>query len=156
MLALKHQALETARFLRGRVRSLPRIGILAGTGLGGLAEGLRLATAVPYADIPHFPVPTVRGHAGRLLFGDMARVPVAVMQGRFHLYEGYTPAEVTFPIRVMREIGVDCLFLTNAAGGDNGAAASRLPSPDEVDDLHPVAVPEDGRAVSRFRQDVEV
>ena len=114
---LKLKAAETARFLRARVTPLPRIAVLAGTGLGGLGDGLRVATALPYADIPHFPLATVQGHAGRLLFGEMAGVPVAVMQGRFHLYEGYTPAEVTFPIRVLREIGVDRLLVTNAAGG---------------------------------------
>jgi purine-nucleoside phosphorylase len=117
MQGIKRQASETARVLRARIPALPRVGILAGTGLGGLGEGLRIEAAFPYADIPHFPVSTVQSHAGRLLFGDMAGTPVAVMQGRFHLYEGYSPAEVTFPIRVMQELGVDRLLVTNAAGG---------------------------------------
>jgi purine-nucleoside phosphorylase len=87
--------------------------------LGEVTGGLRLAAAFDYQNTPHFPVATVKSHAGRLLFGEMAGRPVMVMQGRLHLYEGYSPAEVTFPIRVMQAMGVRRLIVTNAAGGIN-------------------------------------
>jgi len=118
---LKRKASETAAFLRARIGAPPETGLLTGTGLGEAAAALQVSAAFDYKDIPHFPVPTVPSHAGRLVFGTMRGHPVMVMQGRFHLYEGYTPAEVTFPIRVMQEIGVRRLVATNAAGGLNPA-----------------------------------
>jgi purine-nucleoside phosphorylase len=120
---LKARAVATADFLRSRIRQPTRTGLLAGTGLGEATGALRVAAAFEYRDIPHFPVSTVPGHAGRLLFGEMAGQPVMVMQGRFHLYEGYSPAEVVFPIRVMQELGIRRLLVTNAAGGLNPAYA---------------------------------
>ncbi|WP_373497783.1 purine-nucleoside phosphorylase [Desulfococcus sp.] len=104
-------------FLEKRIGIRPRVGILTGTGLGESAGGLTVREAFDYSDIPHFPVSTVEGHRGRLLFGDSGGMPVTVMQGRIHLYEGYTPLQVTFPIRVMRRLGVTTLILSNAAGG---------------------------------------
>ena len=114
-------ASETAAFLRTRIGAPPETGLLTGTGLGEAAAALQVSAAFDYKDIPHFPIATVPSHAGRLVFGKMRGRPVMVMQGRFHLYEGYTPAEVTFPIRVMQEIGVRRLVATNAAGGLNPA-----------------------------------
>jgi xanthosine phosphorylase len=94
----------------------PRLGIVLGSGLGGLADAVDGAVAVPYAEIPGFPTPTVAGHAGRFVLGTLEGVPVACMQGRFHLYEGYPPAVVKLPIRTFAALGVDALLLTNAAG----------------------------------------
>ena len=94
----------------------PRLGIVLGSGLGGLADALEDAVAVPYADIPGFPPSTVPGHAGRFVLGSVDGVPVACMQGRFHLYEGHAPAVVKLPIRTFAALGVEALLLTNAAG----------------------------------------
>ena len=121
--SFKNRAAETVEFLRRRIRLSPRIGLLTGTGLGDATEALQVSTAFEYRDIPHFPVSTVPSHAGRLLFGHIGGRSVMVMQGRFHLYEGYSPAEVTFPIRVMQELGVRRVMVTNAAGGLNPAYA---------------------------------
>jgi len=114
---IKEKAAETAGFLRRRIEQFPHTGLLTGTGLGEAMEALRVSKAFEYRDLPHFPVSTVQSHAGQLLFGDLAGRPVMVMQGRFHLYEGYSPAEVAFPVRVMQELGVRRLVVTNAAGG---------------------------------------
>jgi purine-nucleoside phosphorylase len=119
--SLKDTAVETAAYLRSRIGHPPSTGILTGTGLGDAAGGLHVSTAFEYRDIPHFPVSTVQSHAGKLLSGVMAGRSVLVMQGRCHLYEGYSPAEVTFPIRVMQELGVRRVIVTNAAGGLNPA-----------------------------------
>lgn len=110
---------ETAAFLSARTTVAPRTGWIVGTGLGDAAGSLHIRTAFDYQDIPHFPVATVQSHAGRLLFGDIQGRSVAVMQGRLHLYEGYSPADVTFPVRVMQAMGVRRLIATNAAGGLN-------------------------------------
>ncbi len=110
---------ETVEFLRTKIRSLPKAGLLTGTGLGEIADAFDPEASFSYGQIPHFPISTVESHAGKLLFGVMADKPVVAMQGRFHLYEGYTPREVTFPIRVMQELGVRVLMISNAAGGLN-------------------------------------
>jgi purine-nucleoside phosphorylase len=123
MAHLKTKAAETADFLRSRIGQLPQTGLLTGTGLGGATGALRELRAFEYRDIPHFPVSTVQSHAGRLLCGELAGRPVMVMQGRFHLYEGYSPAEVVFPVRVMQELGLRRLVVTNAAGGLDPAYA---------------------------------
>jgi len=117
--SFKNRATEAADFLRSRISYSPRTGLLTGTGLGETTEALHVSTVFEYRDIPHFPVSTVLSHAGRLLFGHIAGRSVVVMQGRFHLYEGYSAAEVAFPIRVMQELGVRRLLVTNAAGGLN-------------------------------------
>jgi purine-nucleoside phosphorylase len=118
---LEGRASETAAFLRARIGAAPETGLLTGTGLGDAVAALQVSAAFDYKDIPHFPVPTAPSHAGRLVFGTVHGRAVMVLQGRFHLYEGYTPAEVTFPIRVMQELGVRRLVATNAAGGLNPA-----------------------------------
>ncbi|MEO1075097.1 MAG: purine-nucleoside phosphorylase [Bacteroidota bacterium] len=97
----------------------PRIGLILGTGLGKLADEIEIAADVSYDDLPHFPVSTVESHHGRLIAGMLRGVPVLAMQGRFHLYEGYTPKQVTFPVRVMGSLGVETLLISNAAGGMN-------------------------------------
>ncbi len=102
-----------------RVSLRPRIGLVLGSGLGGFADALTGSTAIPYAQIPSFPRSTAIGHAGRLVIGNAGAVPVAAMQGRVHLYEGYSAQEVAFPIRVMARMGIRAVILTNAAGGIN-------------------------------------
>lgn len=110
---------ETLRFLRTRTRLEPAVGIILGTGLGGLAQEIAQEIAVDYAEIPHFPLSTVESHHGRLIFGTLAGKHVVAMQGRFHFYEGYTLQQVTFPVRVMKFLGVRTLLISNAAGGMN-------------------------------------
>ena len=112
---------EAADFIRSRTGHAPTIGLILGSGLSGLAEQIAGADVIPYAEIPHFPVSTVAGHAGRLVIGALAGVTVCAMQGRFHFYEGYTMQQVTLPVRVMRRLGVTTLIVTNAAGGVNPA-----------------------------------
>ena len=111
-----HQATD---FLRTRLSRSPAIGIILGTGLGRLAEEVDAETTVEYDEIPHFPVSTVETHHGRLIGGTLDDVPVLALQGRFHLYEGYDAKEVTFPVRVLGELGVKTLLISNAAGGMN-------------------------------------
>ncbi len=111
--------MESAAFLQQRISENPEIGLLTGTGLGASGGSLSISETFAYEAIPHFPVSTVKSHAGRLLTGRFGDRPAMVMQGRFHLYEGYSPAEVTFPIRVMKALGVETLVLTNASGGLN-------------------------------------
>ncbi|MFN3334796.1 MAG: purine-nucleoside phosphorylase [Caldilinea sp.] len=110
---------EAAALIRDRTPHRPRVGLILGSGLSGLAEQIAYADIVPYAEIPHFPVSTVAGHAGRLVIGDLAGVTVCAMQGRFHYYEGYSMQQVTLPVRVMQRVGVEALIVTNAAGGLN-------------------------------------
>jgi purine-nucleoside phosphorylase len=110
---------EAVAFLRPRARRPPESGIILGSGLGAVADAVGNAESVLYEEIPYFPVPTTEGHRGRLVLGDLGGRPVAVMQGRCHLYEGYTPGEVTFPVRVLAALGARTLIVTNAAGGLN-------------------------------------
>jgi purine-nucleoside phosphorylase len=110
---------EACRVVRARLERAPRAGIILGTGLGGLAAQIDNRQAISYADIPHFPVSTVESHAGQLVGGTLRGVPVVAMEGRFHYYEGYSMQEVTFPVRVMKALGVETLLVTNAAGGMN-------------------------------------
>ncbi len=107
--------------IRSHATLRPILAIILGSGLGDLAADLRDAVAIPYAEIPHFARSTVPGHAGRLLLGTLEDVPVVAMQGRFHLYEGYTPQVISFPVRVMRRLGAQALIVSNAAGGLNPA-----------------------------------
>ncbi|MDM8537947.1 purine-nucleoside phosphorylase [Desulfobacterales bacterium HSG17] len=113
------KAIETAKFIKQGISMPPRIGILTGTGLGESTESMNISASFDYKDILNFPLSTVQSHKGKLLLGTMGGQQVMVMQGRFHLYEGYSPLEVTFPIRVMQELGVEILILSNAAGGFN-------------------------------------
>ncbi|TCJ17581.1 purine-nucleoside phosphorylase [Flaviaesturariibacter flavus] len=108
---------EAARFLQPHNKENATIGIVLGSGLGNFTNEIEVTEAIPYGDIPHFPVSTVEGHSGKLIFGHIAGKPVVAMAGRFHFYEGYEPNEVAFPIRVMKAIGVQTLLLSNAAGG---------------------------------------
>lgn len=97
----------------------PRVGLILGSGLGNYAKNMKIECEIPYGDIPEFPVSTVKGHAGRFLFGYIGDVPVVLMKGRVHYYEGYSMEEVVLPIRLMKLLGIEVLFLTNAAGGIN-------------------------------------
>ncbi len=108
---------RAADFLSSRVDGKPRVAVAMGSGLGSYAEGLERARSVPFEEIPGFPESTVRGHAGRLVFGDRAGVPVIVQSGRFHVYEGIPAARVAFPVRVLHAMGVRIYVVTNAAGG---------------------------------------
>ncbi len=112
-----------AATIAARARTLPTVALVLGSGLSGLADLVEEAVIIPYAEIPHFPVSTVAGHAGRLVLGKLAGVSVCVMQGRFHFYEGYSMAQVTLPVRVFQRLGVHTLIVTNAAGGLNPAYA---------------------------------
>lgn len=109
----------TTRYLSEKVNLQPRIGLILGSGLGGLVEEITDRVCIPYAEIPHFPVSTVEGHAGQLVFGRLRGREVVAMQGRFHLYEGYPAEQVVYPVWTMRQLGVDVLIVTNAAGGVN-------------------------------------
>ena len=112
------QVAEAAAHLRIRLGSLaPRIGIVLGSGLGAAADAVANPAIVPYSEIPHFPQSTVEGHSGRMVAGSLGGAPVILMQGRVHFYEGYSPLEVTFPMRVLGAFGVRAVVLTNAAGG---------------------------------------
>src|SRR5690606_16392926 len=110
---------ETVEFIRSQVNFSPTVGIVAGSGLGDLSAAIDHAVTLSYDRIPHFPKSTVAGHAGKLIFGNMQQRPVVLMAGRFHDCGGYSMPEVTFPIRVMKGLGVDTLFLSNAAGAMN-------------------------------------
>ena len=110
---------QTADYLRGKVADMPRIAIILGTGLGPLADLIENKTVIPYSEIPNFPVSTVEGHSGNFIFGTLAGKRVMAMQGRVHYYEGYDMKQVTFPVRVMRALGVETLIVSNAAGGMN-------------------------------------
>lgn len=111
---------ETAEFLRGKVSGeMPKTAIILGTGLGSLVDFIEDKQYIKYSDIPNFPVSTVEGHSGNLIFGTLGGKRVIAMQGRFHYYEGYDMKQVTFPVRVFKALGVDTLFVSNAAGGMN-------------------------------------
>lgn len=110
---------ETAAYVRSRIEKVPSKAIILGTGLGALVDFITDKTAIPYEDIPNFPISTVEGHSGNLIFGKLGSEPVLAMQGRFHFYEGYDMKQVTFPVRVMKELGIKTLFVSNAAGGMN-------------------------------------
>jgi purine-nucleoside phosphorylase len=115
----KKKAEDAAEFLRKHSIRTPRVGLFTGTGLGDSVEALDIRDVVDYHEIPHFPISTVAGHRGKLVYGRMGGKQILALQGRFHLYEGYSPGEVVFPIRVMRELGVKMLIVANAAGGLN-------------------------------------
>lgn len=115
----RKQAEDSAAFILERSGIRPVLGLMTGTGLGGSLSGMETDFTIGYGEIPGFPVSTVSGHAGRLLAGRLGGKPAVALEGRFHLYEGYTPAEVTLPVRVMQAMGVKTLIITNAAGGLN-------------------------------------
>jgi purine-nucleoside phosphorylase len=119
MTELRQHIDEAVRFLRTKTTAQPAVGIILGTGLGGLATEINQDVVIEYEDIPHFPVSTVESHHGRLIFGTLGGKSVVAMQGRFHFYEGYSMQQVTFPVRVMKFLGVNTLLISNAAGGMN-------------------------------------
>ncbi|MFH2037653.1 MAG: purine-nucleoside phosphorylase [Candidatus Zixiibacteriota bacterium] len=116
---LKDLISEAANFIRSKINLVPKIGIITGTGLGALADDVEKTGEVPYETIPHFPVSTVESHPGKLVFGHLKGKPVVAMLGRFHYYEGYTMKQVTFPVRVLKELGIETLIVSNACGGLN-------------------------------------
>lgn len=110
---------ETVKFIQSRTQITPQFGIILGTGLGALVDEINVIDEIAYDQIPNFPVSTVESHKGKLIFGELSGKKVVAMQGRFHYYEGYDMKEVTFPVRVMKQLGVEKLFISNAAGGVN-------------------------------------
>lgn len=143
-----------ASAIREQTAIAPRVAVILGSGLGGFAETVEQPTSIPYSSIPHFPQSTVEGHSGRLVIGTVAGVPVAVMQGRVHAYEGYTPKEAAFPIRVLGRSGIKTLVITNAAGGIRlGLRQGQLVLiSDQINFTggNPVAGPNDSRLGPRF------
>ena len=119
MTGLYEQAQEAASYIRSKSSLEPKLALILGSGLGDFANKVSDPVAIPYSEIPNFPQSTVQGHSGRLVLGTIAGVPIAIMQGRVHAYEGYTMAQVTFPVRVLGLLGVEKLIVTNAAGGIN-------------------------------------
>lgn len=110
---------ESFDFLKSEFSATPSVGIILGTGLGGLVKEIEIIKSISYEKIPHFPLSTVEGHSGKLIFGKLGGKTVVAMQGRFHFYEGYDMKEVTFPVRVMKFLGIEFLFVSNASGGVN-------------------------------------
>jgi purine-nucleoside phosphorylase len=119
MTQLRNQIQETLTFIRTKTKDTPKVGIILGTGLGDLVKEIQQETVISYSEIPHFPVSTVETHAGRLIFGKIGGQNIVAMQGRFHYYEGYSMQQITYPVRVMKMLGVDTLLISNAAGGMN-------------------------------------
>jgi len=113
----KYKVDETVSFLKGKIKREPSVVIILGTGLGGLADNIEIDTLLPYENIPHFPRSTVPSHQGNLIFGELSGKDVAVLQGRFHYYEGYSTRELTFPLRTLSLLGAETLVITNASGG---------------------------------------
>ena len=109
----------TANYITEKINAKPEIGIILGTGLGGLVNEIEIINSIPFSEIPNFPISTVAGHEGRLIYGKLGKKEVLAMQGRFHFYEGYSMQEVTFPVRVLKFAGIKNLFVSNASGGLN-------------------------------------
>ncbi|MBS1642145.1 MAG: purine-nucleoside phosphorylase [Bacteroidetes bacterium] len=119
MSELLTQLNETVAYIKSKVNITAKAGIVLGSGLGNLAEVIKADVSIPYTEIPHFPVSTVKGHGGKLIFGELGGVKVVVMSGRFHFYEGYSAQQVVYPVRVMKMLGLEYLLLSNAAGAVN-------------------------------------
>ena len=119
MTDLKGAIKQATEFIRGKTKFVPQIGVILGTGLGSLAEGIGVEAKISYKEIPFSPVSTVESHAGWLIFGELSGKKVVAMQGRFHYYEGYNMRQVTFPVRVMKALGAEVLLVSNACGGLN-------------------------------------
>jgi purine-nucleoside phosphorylase len=151
---LYDQVHEAAHAIRSRWSGTPRIGIILGTGLGGLVEEITPDAAIPYADIPHFPLPTVISHAGRLVCGQLAGKTVVAMEGRFHFYEGYSLQQITLPVRVMKALGCEALVVSNACGGMNPqyAKGELMVIEDHINLMgdNPLIGPNDDRLGPRF------
>ena len=110
---------QSVEFIKSKTAIQPTVGIILGTGLGGLVKEIKVADEIPYHEIPNFPVSTVESHSGKLIFGELGGKKVVAMQGRFHYYEGYDMQQVTFPVRIMKLLGIQRLFVSNASGGLN-------------------------------------
>lgn len=119
MTELRNQIAQALEFIRTKTDAKPKIGIILGTGLGGLVKEIKKEVVIDYASIPHFPVSTVESHQGKLIFGTLAGKKIVAMQGRFHMYEGYNLKQITFPVRVMKFLGVESIIVSNAAGALN-------------------------------------
>lgn len=117
--SIVEKANETVAYLKSQYSETPYAGIILGSGLGNFIEHVKVEKEVPYSQIPHFPVSTVKGHSGKLIFGELSGKKIVAMSGRFHYYEGYNTQEVTFPVRVLKLLGINVLLLSNAAGGVN-------------------------------------
>ncbi|MBK6392921.1 MAG: purine-nucleoside phosphorylase [Saprospiraceae bacterium] len=145
---------ESVRFIKARITISPEVGIVLGTGLSGFAEELTEKQEIPYRAIPHFVESTVKGHAGKLVFGYLGQIPMVMMAGRFHYYEGYSLSEVTFPIRVLKYLGVQRMIITNVSGSLNEAlrAGDILLIHDHINLLpsNPLRGPNDERIGPRF------
>lgn len=145
---------QTAAYIRQQITTTPAVGVILGSGLGGLIDSVEITAEIPYESIPNFPVSTVEGHAGKLVFGTLGGKQVMMMAGRFHYYEGYTMQEITFPIRVMKALGVETLFLSNAAGGmnPNFKVGDIMLIDDHINlfPTHPLTGPNDERLGTRF------
>jgi purine-nucleoside phosphorylase len=144
---------ETTEFLRSKGILKPDAGIILGTGLGGLAAKIENQIEIEYKDIPNFPVSTVEGHAGMLIYGDLGGKKIVAMKGRFHYYEGYGPEQVALPVRVLKYLGIKCLFLSNAAGGVNPSfqIGDIMIIKDHINLLpNPLVGPNDDRIGERF------
>ena len=148
------RTLRAAKFILAKTKLRPKVGIVLGSGLGAFADGLVSATRIPYNRIPGFPPSTVEGHSGRLAIGKVGAVPVAVMQGRVHLYEGYSIKEVTFPMRVLWQMGIRAAILTNAAGainmGYSQGALVVIRDHINLQGANPLMGPNDSRFGARF------
>lgn len=116
---MSEQIKNTTTYIQSKITFQPEIGIILGTGLGGLVNEINIKHIIPYEEIPDFPVSTVEGHSGKLIFGELGGKKVVAMQGRFHYYEGYAMQQVTYPVRVMKMLGIQKLFVSNASGGVN-------------------------------------
>jgi purine-nucleoside phosphorylase len=145
---------NAAQFLKEKYEKKPKIGLILGSGLGVLADEIEQPVKIAYNDIPDFPVSTVEGHAGQLVFGRIQDIEVVAMQGRFHFYEGYSFEKVTFPVRVMKELGVEILIVTNAAGGVNESftPGDLMIITDHINNMgtNPLIGPNDSRLGVRF------
>src|SRR3954454_19726521 len=119
MSALTDQLKESTAFIRRHCDTVPSVGIILGSGLGNFVAEINVEKEISYADIPHFPVSTVEGHQGKLIFGEISGKKVVAMAGRFHFYEGYTPQQVIYPVRIMKMLGIETLLISNAAGAVN-------------------------------------
>jgi purine-nucleoside phosphorylase len=148
------RANQAAKFILAKTRLRPRIALVLGSGLGAFADEFTEATKIPYAKIPHFPRSTAIGHVGQLVVGKVGNIPVAGMQGRVHLYEGYSPKDVAFPIRVFARLGVKAVILTNAAGGINSSYSQgclvALRDHINLQGANPLTGPNDERFGPRF------
>ncbi|MFZ3577086.1 purine-nucleoside phosphorylase [Virgibacillus sp. DJP39] len=150
----KNEIQEACTFIKGKIKSKPTLGLILGSGLGVLGDEIEQPITIPYKDIPHFPESTVTGHKGQLVIGSLEGKQVIAMQGRFHYYEGYSMQQVTFPVRVMKELGIESVIVTNAAGGINKGfePGDLMVITDHINNMgdNPLLGPNDDRLGVRF------